>query len=205
MNDNIEYILFYDEKKRYGWGSNFYEAQPLNINGEKWRTTEQYFQAMKFRGKGASPRSIEYSNLIKEADTPMKVKSLGTQKKHFRGGKWKINKVTEHRLMNDVIDEYKDVTVRPDWERVKNRVMTRALVSKFSQPALKKAITSISDNALMVEHTTRDKIWADGGDGGSGEKGQNRLGKILTALSHILKYGDTSHMSPELRRKVRIE
>lgn len=48
---------------------------------------------MKFRGSDATPRMIEYSNIIKEADSPMKTKMLGSQKKNLSfGKKWKINK-----------------------------------------------------------------------------------------------------------------
>ena len=63
---------------------------------------------------------------------------------------------------------------------------------------------TIPDNAILVEHTTRDKIWADGGDGGSGKKGQNWLGKILTALSWYYKYGDCGNMPPSLKKSIKI-
>ena len=105
-NKSLNKILFYDSKNPYYFFSNFYtEKIPLLIEGEKWTNTEQYFQAMKFRGKKATPRMIEYSNIIKIADSPMKTKLLGAQKKDMRfGKKWKVNKNTEHRLINDVID-----------------------------------------------------------------------------------------------------
>ena len=51
------YIPFYEPEDEYGWGSNFYKTKPLLISSdidqkiESWDTTEQYFQAMKFRGK----------------------------------------------------------------------------------------------------------------------------------------------------------
>ncbi len=198
----LQYLLFYEPKEEYGWGSNFYPSKPLIIEGETWQNTEQYFQAMKFRE--TDEKGYEYSNIIKEADSPMKVKCLGTQKKHVYGGKWKINKKTDHRLLVDVLTEYKDVHIRPDWEAVKLSVMIKALIVKFLQKDLNAKIVSIPDNALLVEHTTRDTIWADGGDGGTGEKGKNYLGKILTTLSHIFKYGNCNHMSPELRKRVKI-
>ena len=62
-------------------------------------------------------------------------------------------------------------------------------------------LLGIPDNALMVEHTTRDTVWADGG---TGERGTNYLGKILTVLHHVLKYKNCDKMSKELRKKVRI-
>ena len=134
----------------------------------------------------------------------MKVKSLGNQTPHRYGGKWMINKKTDHRMMNDVINEYKDVKMRTDWETARLDVMILALLHKFSEPKMREKIISIPDNALLVEHTTRDKIWGDGGDGGTGEKGTNYLGKILTAISHVLKHGNCKKMSKEMKEKVYI-
>jgi len=199
---HIQYLTFYDPKDAYGWCSNFYTSKPITIQGETWTNTEQYFQAMKFRD--GTPRGLEYSNIIKNADSPQKVKSLRTQKTHMYGGKWMINKKTDHRILNDVIKEYSDLKMRPDWEDVKVQVMIRALLGKFREKDLKEKLVSIPDNGLLVEHTTRDKIWADGGDGGTGEKGLNYLGKILTAIAHVLKYGSCDRMTAELGDAIRI-
>ena len=32
---------------------------------------------------------------------------------------------------------------------------------------------------MLVEHSRSDKYWGDGGDSGTGEKGRNKLGKIM--------------------------
>jgi len=203
----MKYILFYDPTDEHGFASNFYTTKPLKINGETWRNTEQYFQAMKFRGESASPINIEYSNLIKKADKPMKAKMLGTQKPNNRfGKKWKLNKKNDPQLVNDLIKKYKNqVHLRPDWNKARLHVMIKALLHKFKDPVLRNKLVSIPDNALMVEHTTRDNIWGDGGDGGTEEKGSNYLGKILTVLSHVLKYGNCDKMSSALRKKVKIK
>lgn len=203
----INTILFYDPNEKFGELSNFYKLKKgLYINGEYFLDTEQYFQVYKFRGKNATVRMIEYSNLIKEADSPAKTKMLGNQRKNLRfGKKWKLNKKTNHRIVNDIIDEYKDITYRSDWDIASIAVMINALYYKFSQyTELYKIITNVPDNTYFVEHTTRDKIWGDGGDGGDGKIGQNRLGKILTALSFIFKYGTCDHMCLELKKKIKI-
>lgn len=104
------------------------------------------------------------------------------------GSKWKLNKKTDHRLVNDLI-EYKDVALRSDWNMTSIAVMINGLYHKFTQyPELYELITKVPYNTYFVEHTKRDKIWADGGDKGTGEIGQNKLGKILTALSLSLKH-----------------
>ena len=207
---NLHYnkLMFYEEKDLYYFFSNFYtHKNPLVINDEKWTNTEQYFQAMKFRGKKATKRMIEYSNIIKNADTPMKVKLLGTQKKNMGYGKsWKINKKTDPRLLNEIVDQYKDINIRDNWNTVSVYVMIDAVCNKFNQyDFLKKEILKIPDNTYIIEHTTRDKIWGDGGDGGDGTKGKNQLGKILTALIHIIKYRNCSNMSLELKNQIRLD
>jgi ribA/ribD-fused uncharacterized protein len=198
-------ILFYDTKGKYGILSNFY-ALPIEIDGETWPTTENYFQAQKFRGVHATPRMIEYSNLIREADSPMKSKMLGSQKKNTRFGKtWVLNKITDHRLVNDLVDEYQDLQIRPDWSSQSTTSMITALVHKARHPQVWPILAEIPDNTYLVEHTTRDRIWGDGGDGGTGKKGLNRLGRLWVAVITVLKYGDCNNISPDLGRKLRIE
>jgi ribA/ribD-fused uncharacterized protein len=201
----MKYQLFYETKEDYGFCSNFFQLKtPLIIDGEKWSDTEQYFQAMKFRGPNADTRSLTYSNLIKEADSPMKIKLLGSQKKNLHYGKnWVLNKKTDKRLINDLVDEYMDVKIRKDWENVKVNVMIKALVYKFRIPSLRAKLVALPADTLLVEHTTRDTIWADGGDGGTGEKGKNFLGKLLTILAYVLKDKSCKKMSKELRKAVK--
>ena len=201
-NDDFKKIMFYSPENSYFIFSNFYtEKNHLIIENEKWTNTEQYFQAMKFRGKNATPRMIEYSNIIKNADSPMKVKLLGTQKKNMRfGKKWKVNKKTDERLINDIVDDYKDLKIRTDRRIASILVMITALYHKFNQyPNLKKDIINIPDNTYIIEHTTRDIIW---GDGGTGMIGNNQLGKILTALVYYMKYGDCANIPIKLKKQI---
>jgi exodeoxyribonuclease III len=203
----MQTIFFYDPKEKYGFLSNFHkEKKKLYIGGESWNDTEQYFQTIKWRGSKATQRQLDYSNIIKEADTPGKVKMLGAQRKDKRfGTKWKVNKKTDERLVNDVIDEYSDITYRSDWSYARIAVMINALFAKFTQhPHLRKQIEDFPDNTYLVEHTRRDTTWGDGGDGGTGEIGSNYLGKILTALSFILKHGSCESMLPEIKKKIKL-
>jgi ribA/ribD-fused uncharacterized protein len=65
--------------------------------------------------------------------------------------------------------------LRPDWEAVKAAVMREAVLAKFSQhPDLRRALLWTGE-ATLVEHTRRDAVWGDGGDG----RGRNLLGRIL--------------------------
>ncbi len=68
--------------------------------------------------------------------------------------------------------------------------MLKALTAKFSRdnhPELFEFLLSTGD-AMLVEHTPRDKYWADGGDGGTGARGLNMLGKLLMKVrDEVLK------------------
>ena len=73
--------------------------------------------------------------------------------------------------------------LRADWEAVKDDIMREALRAKFAQhPAIKSLLLS-TGMAELVEHTTNDRYWGDGGDG----KGKNRLGQLLMELREQLR------------------
>ncbi|OQV24573.1 putative N-glycosidase YbiA [Hypsibius exemplaris] len=77
----------------------------------------------------------------------------------------------------------RDLPLRNDWERVKDDVMKEAVYAKFSQHVeLRKRLLQTGQREL-VEHTTRDAYWGDGGHGG----GKNMLGKILMATRDRLR------------------
>jgi ribA/ribD-fused uncharacterized protein len=73
--------------------------------------------------------------------------------------------------------------LRRDWEAVKDDIMREAVRAKFTQhPALLRVLLATGD-AHLVEHTTNDSYWGDGGDG----SGKNMLGRILMDLRDQLQ------------------
>ncbi len=75
------------------------------------------------------------------------------------------------------------VKIRPDWESVKDGIMRDALVAKFTQhPELTKILLNTND-AILIEHTTNDSYWGDGGNG----TGKNRLGQLLMSVREELR------------------
>ena len=77
---------------------------------------------------------------------------------------------------------------RNDWEQVKEKVMEKALWAKFTQhPVLYKMLLD-TGNRRLVEHTSNDRYWGDGGDG----SGKNRLGNLLMDVRQKLRQGNTS-------------
>ena len=81
---------------------------------------------------------------------------------------------------------------RSDWESVKDDVMLRALRVKFSSSRVlcdKLCGTGMKE---LVEHTSNDSYWGDGGDG----SGRNKLGKILMQVRRELKATRPPYTSP---------
>lgn len=73
--------------------------------------------------------------------------------------------------------------LRADWEQVKDDIMREVVRAKFTQhKSLKETLLATGD-AILVEHTTNDRYWGDGGDG----TGKNMLGKILMEIREELK------------------
>lgn len=65
--------------------------------------------------------------------------------------------------------------LRFDWNTVKEDIMRDALYAKFTQHPDLMAKLLETGNATLIEHTTNDNYWGDGGDG----SGENRLGILL--------------------------
>jgi ribA/ribD-fused uncharacterized protein len=73
--------------------------------------------------------------------------------------------------------------LRRDWESAKDDVMRRAVSAKFTQHADLRALLLATGDATLVEHTTNDSYWGDGGDG----RGRNMLGRILMEVRSRLR------------------
>jgi len=65
--------------------------------------------------------------------------------------------------------------LRRDWESVKVNIMREAILAKFTQHEDLRELLLATGDAKIIEHTTNDDYWGDGGDG----RGKNMLGRIL--------------------------
>ena len=63
-------INFYGRKMTHFEFSNFYRA-PIDIDGKKWKTSEHYYQAMKFKGDDIHVEAVRL------APTPMDAANMG--------------------------------------------------------------------------------------------------------------------------------
>src|SRR5437867_8979060 len=100
----------------------------------------------------------DYEEAICQAETPMVAANMGRNRERM---------------------------LRLGWEGMKDDIMREALRAKFTQhPALQSlSLLLAAGDAELVEHTTNDRYWADGGDGG----GRNRLGQLLMELRAQLR------------------
>lgn len=73
--------------------------------------------------------------------------------------------------------------LRADWESVRDKVMRRAVLAKFTQHEELRGILLGTGDAMLVEHTRNDSYWGDGGDG----RGRNMLGQILVSVREELR------------------
>ena len=70
------------------------------------------------------------------------------------------------------------VSIRKDWEKLKDGVMHLAVSKKFTQHGDLAELLVSTNNRKLVERTVNDDYWGDGGDG----MGKNMLGRILMAV-----------------------
>ena len=72
---------------------------------------------------------------------------------------------------------------RSDWDQVKDNIMMKAILCKFMQHQDLGRKLVATGNKLLVEHTTNDSYWGDGGDG----SGLNKLGELLMKVRSKLQ------------------
>jgi len=157
-------IYFYEKTAPYYQFTNFYPA-PLRLDDAIWPTSEHFFQAQKFSQR---PDLMQRILEMKEASH---VFTFAQEHKDLwpkvRAG---LCCVCGH-CGGDLV-----VWCTQDWHERKDNVMRRAVRAKFKDNYrdLGKLLLDTGDR-LLVERTTKDKYWADGGDG----TGKNMLGRIL--------------------------
>jgi predicted NAD-dependent protein-ADP-ribosyltransferase YbiA (DUF1768 family) len=167
-------IKFFDKDSKYFEFSNYFYS-PFTLDGVNWHCVEHYYQAQKFN----TSDTVDYYNLIVQADSPQKTKDMANQRVNSRGTTWYINKEKkELGLMNDAIKKFKHYKIRNDWEKIKDDIMEKGLRAKFEQNSdLQKLLDSTKGNDI-IENSPYDYYWGSGSDG----TGKNMLGKLLCKI-----------------------
>ena len=97
----------------------------------------------------------EYEEIIRLLDNPMKAAEMGRNR---------------------------EVPLRADWEQVKDDIMRKAVLAKFTQNKDIKNVLLSTGKETIVENTSNDYYWGCGKDG----SGKNMLGIILMELREKL-------------------
>ena len=108
-------------------------------------------------------------------------KTWPTTEHYFQAQKFKdpaarerVRKAKTPRLAARIGRDRKN-KLRRDWESVKVQAMTDAVRAKFQQHEDLRELLMSTGEAKLVEHTSNDAYWGDGGDG----SGRNMLGLVL--------------------------
>ena len=184
----------------------------ITVDGTRYRSVEHYYNAQKFTfppGADVDPSRLEktreYVNLLRSASSAASAKRMGNighkNAMNWRGGRFQAKsrllskKDDPHgtsRVLNDIIKEYMPhVTIRPDWDAVRDRVMWTALLAKFGRPGPLQQTLLATAGYDLCEHTEKDLYWGDGGEQGGGK---NRLGQMLVAIRTGLQSGTVPKM-----------
>ena len=82
----------------------------------------------------------------------------------------------------------KTITLREDWEEVKDDIMYQALWLKFSIPTLREMLLATGNEKLIEGNTWHDNTWGDCScERCKDIKGQNRLGKMLMQIREEIR------------------
>jgi predicted NAD-dependent protein-ADP-ribosyltransferase YbiA (DUF1768 family) len=171
-------ILFYDKKDLYGEFSNFYELE-IEYGGILYPTSEHAYQAQKYI------HSPQYMEIVKNCDTPAKVYAVAKQKKNRFGSTWYVNKKVYGELkIDEVINWSKEngITLREDWETVKDNIMRDIVYQKFTQNTKLRILLINTCNKILIENSPTDYYWGIGKNG----TGKNMLGTILMEIRYTL-------------------
>jgi len=203
MNDTI---LFYLKNKSKNYDSDYFAFSnyypnskveklqiKISIDNKIFPTSEHYFQYKKFSYEGASRKSEDYAELIRTASTPNISRILGGQL---------TSKLPPYKWAQDlksIIQEYSDVSVREDWDNVRNNIMRKAVYSKFYQNKNLQELLLSTFPKKIIEASPRDSYWGYG----KNKKGNNMLGKILEEVRYILLV-NFRNKNPQSNKKIKV-
>mgnify|MGYP003391913164 CR=1 FL=1 len=171
----MDSILFYSPKETpYGCFSNF-SRHTLEFENRTWRTSEAPFQAMKF-----FPHRMDLVDQIHRALTPTETAIIGRDRSNPLREDWD-NLLTEVPLDDNLVDDGRGPS--KVLERVKDLVMYRVVLAKFSQNKECQRILLSTGDRPIIEDAIHDPYWG----WGSSKTGVNRLGKIHMVVRRVLR------------------
>lgn len=158
--------------------------------GELWTPVVQKTDTTPVKFYSRKSPYGEFSNF---ALFPIKVdnKIWGTSEHYYQAHKYDQSKFQEYVRQATTPEEAavrgrnKEIPKRNNWKQVKDQIMYKALVAKYTQHKPLKELLLSTGEAPIIEHTKRDKYWGDAGNG----TGQNKLGKMLVDIRSKIRSG----------------
>ncbi|KAF0522598.1 swarming motility protein ybia [Gigaspora margarita] len=164
------YIYFYSKYDPYYEFTNFFPV-PVIIDGVKWPTTENYFQAQKFKCQ-------RICNEIRKVQSAREAFNIGRCYDRYKRHDWELK-------------------ISGTGEIFKENVMRTTLIEKFGQHMHLKYLLLSTGNIPLFEHTKNDLYWGDGGDFG---RGQNKLGIILQKVREFYMLDEVQKIASKYGR-----
>lgn len=115
------------------------------------------FQSANVVGDGVIYKSVEHAFQA--------MKSLDSKERQMI---WQCETPAEAKRLG------RKITLRPDWENIKDSIMLSLVLDKFKNPLWRKLLLETGDEILQEGNTWGDTYW-----GVCKGKGKNRLGEIL--------------------------
>ena len=153
LSDAVEGKLYFNSRTPYfNIFSNFYE-EPLQINGEFWKSGEHFYQAAKFALNGLQEDDNIYRIIVK-AETPGTAKRLADE--YFS----EENKVRSHQALRTFV------------------AMSQMLTVKFAPGTLARKRLMQTGDLELIHLSGSDFFWGQNRKG----DGKNLLGKALMQM-----------------------
>jgi predicted NAD-dependent protein-ADP-ribosyltransferase YbiA (DUF1768 family) len=189
-NMHVTPALSRDRIREFEAFSNFYPCpHGVNIDNVTYATSEHAFQALRWMvplsddTKDTSALRKEYVERIAFASTPSQAFFLHKFVEFTKKGELSNSApMPDHvfRPLREYMNEMYNKGLRKfppnpirDWT-----IMVRCVGAKFQQNPELMSILKSTGTKRIVEHTTRDAVWGDNGDG----TGLNQLGECLMSI-----------------------
>ena len=153
LADAVEGKIYFNSRTPYfNIFSNFYE-EPLQINGEFWKSGEHFYQAAKFAKNGLQEDANIY-RLIVDAETPGTAKKLADE--YFS----EENKLRTHQALRTFV------------------AMSQMLTVKFASGTFARKRLMQTGDLELIHLSSSDFFWGQNRKG----DGKNLLGKVLMQM-----------------------
>lgn len=159
---------------KYGkWLSNCVYA-PIEIEGEKNKSSEHYYQRYKFIVHKDDHEFIKWCH-ERKVDPVTQIENNNLVRMHMAT----LSPYAVARYGQTV----RSVPLRSDWDRIRDRIMWDALVAKFTQNKDFAAALKSTGDRVLIERAPTDSYWAVNNTG----TGSNTLGVMLMVIRDLLE------------------